>query len=271
VRLAKIEEITLSKNNSAAKNSHSLLLKALMLTGVILFGFFLIEERGLLSLTLTSDRSYISAIILMLYAAFSIHWLYLIYGISSAQKSLDESQPLLDEVEPDGLSIKEGAVYVHKHRLEPGIFSDYLQDLLKKSRYPSREIDHGILLEALVERLMAKHSFGHFATDILLKFGLLGTVIGFIMMLSPVGSMTDFDPSVLQQLLGQMSGGMAIALYTTATGLVTSALLGLQYQLLDSATAHFVDRVAITVEVSIMPLLAQKSAGQNDAPRGAVA
>ncbi len=232
--------------------------------GVILFGVFLIEERGLLSLTLTSDRSYISYIILALYAAFSVHWLYLIFGISSAQKSLDESRPLLDEVDPNGLVIKEGAVYLNDHRLEQGIFSDYLQDLLKKSRYPSREMDHGILLEALVERLMAKHSLGHFATDILLKFGLLGTIIGFIMMLSPVGAMTDFDPSVLQQLLGQMSGGMAIALYTTATGLVTSSLLGLQYQLLDSATAHFVDRVAITVEVSVMPLLAQKNLGQNN-------
>ncbi len=228
-----------------------------------MFGFFLVEERGLLSLTLMSDRSYISYVILALYAAFSLHWLYLIYGVSSAQKSLDESRPLLDDAEPDGLLIKEGAVYLNEQPLASGIFSDYLQDLLKKSRYPAREMDHGILLEALVERLMAKHSFGHFATDILLKFGLLGTIIGFIMMLSPVGAMTDFDPSVLQQLLGQMSGGMAIALYTTATGLVTSALLGLQYQLLDSATAHFVDRVAITVEVSVIPLLSQQDLLEN--------
>ena len=69
---------------------------------MILFGVFLIEERGLLSLTLTSDRSYISYIILALYAAFSMHWLYLIVGVSSAQKSLDESRPLLDE----GLSMR---------------------------------------------------------------------------------------------------------------------------------------------------------------------
>ncbi|MEH6912142.1 MAG: hypothetical protein V7459_16275, partial [Oceanicoccus sp.] len=84
--------------------------------GVILFGVFLIEERGLLSLTLTSDRSYISYIILALYAAFSVHWLYLIVGVSSAQKSLDESRPLLDEAGPNELVIKEGAVYLNDHR-----------------------------------------------------------------------------------------------------------------------------------------------------------
>jgi len=71
-----------------------------------------------------------------------------------------------------------------------------------------------------------------------------------------VGELTDFDPNVLQQLLGQMSGGMAVALFTTISGLVTSTLLGLQYQLLDAAAIRFIDRVAVSVDVLVIPMLA---------------
>ena len=58
------------------------------------------------------------------------------------------------------------------------------------------------------------------AVDILLKLGLTGTVIGFILMLLPIGEIRDFDPQVLQQLLATMSGGMAVALYTTLQALL---------------------------------------------------
>ena len=49
----------------------------------------------------------------------------------------------------------------------------------------------------------------------------------------------------MQQLLAAMSGGMAVALYTTLAGLVTSTLLKLQYYLLDSALANLINRLTI--------------------------
>ncbi len=231
-----------------------MLLRALILTSLILFGFFLITERGLLSLTLESDRSNISTIILTLYALLSLHWLYLVLQLSADQKALDETRSYFEGAR--FLSLREDRVCINDKVLEPGIFSDYLKDLIKKSENTSgHEIDHGILLEALGERLMAKYAFGHYASDMLLKFGLLGTIIGFIMMLKPVGELTDFDPNVLQQLLGQMSGGMAVALFTTISGLVTSTLLALQYQLIDAGAIRFIDRVAVSVDVMVIPML----------------
>lgn len=232
------------------------MLRALILTGLILFGFYLISDRGLLALTLASDRSHISVVILTLYAGLSLHWLILILQLSSAQKIVDETQPLLETAAPGSLGTHGKQLLIDEQPMPPGVYSDYLHDLLRKSRYSSTvELDHGILLEALAERLIAKHAFGHFASDVLLKLGLLGTIIGFIMMLTPVGELTDFDPNVLQQLLGQMSGGMAVALFTTISGLVTSTLLGLQYQLLDAAASRFVDRIAVSVDVMVVPLL----------------
>jgi len=225
---------------------------------LILFGLFLVAERGLLTLALTSDRSNISAVILILYGLLSLHWLYLALQLSSAQTAVDQAQPLFEKVQ--SLSISEGRVCVNDEVLPGSVFADYLKDLIQKSEKTTQtNIDHGILLEVLGERLMAKHAFGHFASDMLLKFGLLGTIIGFIMMLKPVGELTDFDPNVLQQLLGQMSGGMAVALFTTIAGLVTSTLLALQYQLLDGAAIRFIDKVAVSVDVLVLPVLTAES------------
>lgn len=246
--------------NSGPLAEHRLLLRALILTSLILFGFFLLGERGFLTLTLESDKSQISYIILGLYTLLSIHWLYLVFDLSHAQKLIDRAQPLLEEANTDSLTLEGNQVCIDKQALADGLFSEYLRDLLKKSKnVQNGHFEHSILLEALGERLMAKHSFGHYASDVLLKLGLLGTIIGFIMMLRPVGELTDFDPNVLQQLLGQMSGGMAVALFTTLAGLVTSTLLGLQYQLLDVASVRFVDRVATCVEVLVVPLLTQEA------------
>ena len=64
-------------------------------------------------------------------------------------------------------------------------------------------------------------------------------------MLLPIGEIDQFDPSLMQQLLAAMSGGMAVALYTTLAGLVTSTLLKLQYYLLDSALANLINRMVL--------------------------
>lgn len=76
---------------------------------------------------------------------------------------------------------------------------------------------------------------GWFAADLCLKIGLLGTIVGFIFMLSPIRDLTAFDPSNLQSALRAMSGGMAVALYTTLAGLSCHLLLRVQYQLLADA------------------------------------
>ena len=72
---------------------------------------------------------------------------------------------------------------------------------------------------------------GWLAADIALKLGLMGTIIGFIFMLAPLSELAGLDAASLQSLLAAMGDGMAIALYTTLTGLIVNVLLRLQYQL----------------------------------------
>ena len=68
-----------------------------------------------------------------------------------------------------------------------------------------------------------------FAGDAFLMLGMIGTVIGFIYMLSTV--FLEIDPSNVSSLQGaisQMGTGLGTALYTTASGMICSLVLRVQ-------------------------------------------
>ena len=73
-----------------------------------------------------------------------------------------------------------------------------------------------------------------FCSDIMLKLGLIGTVIGFIIMLSSLADITTFDVTLLQGVLTTMGSGMGVALYTTLSALITGVLIAIQYYNLES-------------------------------------
>ena len=186
--------------------SKHLLLKSSLALGVIIFFTYLIFDLGLLSLIIASDQSKISLIILALYYLATAHWYYLSFSLDKEIEGLNSDDA-------------SSSVLLSKLKYFDG------NDQQKSTNY----------LSILEDELANRHALGYMIVDILLKLGLTGTVIGFILMLLPIGEIKDFDPQIIQQLLSKMSGGMAVALYTTLTGLVTSILLKLQYFLLDTS------------------------------------
>ena len=62
---------------------------------------------------------------------------------------------------------------------------------------------------------------------------MVGTVIGFILMLQSVTLIENFDIKLMQDLMKNMSTGMMVALYTTLTGLTTAIALTLQNKYLE--------------------------------------
>jgi len=211
----------------------NLIFRALIIMGIVAFGFFLAAERGLVSLALDSDRSYISYVILILYVLASAHWLWLARALTDERRQFASLEAAL-EAEQEISTI------------DSGLVGSFLSNLKGK-----KDSDPSALLEAFGDELVNRHALGHFASDVLLKLGLLGTVVGFILMLMPVGEIKDFDPSLMKQLLGAMSSGMAVALYTTLAGLITSTLLKLQYHILDASAAQLATRLAVLVDVRL--------------------
>ena len=164
----------------------------------------------MINLIVESDRSKISMIILTIYVLATVHWFYVALSLDREISSI---------IEPK----------------ENTLIGRFLLNTDKNS-----EKNNLLLIE---DELSNKHSLGYLAVDVLLKLGLTGTVIGFILMLLPIGEIKDFDPEILQKLLSTMSGGMAVALYTTLTGLVTSMILKFQYFVLDSSLSQTINHL----------------------------
>ena len=186
-----------------AKKKNYLFLESLLVISIVVFLIYLIVDLGLFSLIVESDKSKISIIILGLYLISCIHWFFVALNLDKEIKSIEN---------PDKTTL----------------IGSFVADITSIGQ---TSVDKKITL--LQDELSNKFSFGYLVVDVLLKLGLTGTVIGFILMLLPIGEIQDFDPKILQKLLSTMSGGMAVALYTTLTGLISSMLLKFQYFLLD--------------------------------------
>jgi hypothetical protein len=96
-----------------------------------------------------------------------------------------------------------------------------------------------------IAKYYKKSDIGWFVSDTLLTLGMIGTVAGFIYMLST--SFSKMDPQnviSMQGVLAKMGVGMSTALYTTAAGLVCSLLLKLQV----FNFTHHLDHLSTTLE-----------------------
>ena len=66
-------------------------------------------------------------------------------------------------------------------------------------------------------------------SDIVLSLGMIGTVIGFMLMLAGFVDVDFSDFDSVQGLITKLSAGMATSLSTTLVGLISSVLLKLQF------------------------------------------
>ena len=175
-------------------------LRSLLLLVLIVFGVWILDERGLLAVVLEGDKSQISTVIACLWIISSIYWLYLSKIISDERNSFENME------------------FKNKKLLVSRFFYS-----LKKNE------DKDVLINAFESEFEKKISYGVVASDVALKLGLLGTIIGFILMLKPIADLNSTSPEDLKMALSSMSSGMAVALYTTLTGLIVSTLLRIQF------------------------------------------
>lgn len=115
-----------------------------------------------------------------------------------------------------------------------------------------------LLAEVFAEQAHSQHEVGWFFTSLLVKLGLLGTVIGFVLMLTPLSTIESFDVEDVQGILASMTAGMAIALNTTLLGLLGSILLSFQYLMLDRGADELVARTVQYTQTELLPSLKQK-------------
>jgi hypothetical protein len=239
------------------------LLRWLMFTGVCAFGFVLMWYYGLFHLMLASDKTYISAIIVVLYLATCGHCFVRTVAIS---RELDAAHRVVALVSRGvtGFNVAgQNVVTSEGARLPPGQVTDHIRNLILKSRLQGHNrIDQTLLLRGFADALRGPNQLGSFASDALMKLGLLGTIVGFILMLAPIAGLDSADKVSVRNSMGLMSDGMAVAMYTTLTGLIGSVLLQMQYYLLDEATARVFALATDVTEVFVVSVLEREHDGQ---------
>jgi hypothetical protein len=243
---------------------HLPLLRWLIFTGVCVFAFVLTWHFGLVRMMIEGDKTYISIIIGVLYVGTSVHCLLRTTTIS---RELDRAHRVLALVSggvPKLTVQGSDVVTAQGAKLPRSHVSSHIRNLILKADLQGDEhrLDQTLLLRGLADDLRGPNQLGSYASDALMKLGLLGTIIGFIMMLAPIAGLDVADRVSVKTSMGVMSGGMAVAMYTTLTGLIGSILVQTQYYMLDKATQRLFALATNLTEVFVVSVLERGQDGQ---------
>jgi hypothetical protein len=226
------------------------LLLWMIFTGLSIFAAVLLWRYGFIQLMVVSDRTYISSLIGVLYIVTCGHCFWRTRAIAREAEAARRCRAILSGA--NGAS----ALGPDTRVLPVGMVPDHIKSLvIKTEAQGAGRIDQTLLLRSLADRLRGSNGFGAFASDTLMKLGLLGTIIGFIIMLAPIAGLDAADKVAMKSSMGLMSDGMAVAMYTTLAGLVGSILVRIQYYMLDAATQRVFSDAVMLTETRVLPVL----------------
>ena len=185
---------------------------------LIFIALFVLESIGYISNIFQADISYISSLIFIIFNFYLIQCGYYLYKLRDAVFTIDTNSSSISN----------------------NIFLDISSEYQKLSNINDNQKN---LKDEFKSRLYEFVDNGFFISDLLLKLGIIGTVVGFIIMLSSLSAIDEMNLSKMNNLLLSMSAGMKVALYTTLTGLVGSILLTIQYNFFESKINIFISKV----------------------------
>jgi biopolymer transport protein ExbB/TolQ len=210
----------------------------------------------------SADQSKISLAIALLYVVGTIHCGRRSILVSTQLRIASQTELLITS-QAGKFRVVDSKVQVGNQYLPEGYAAQYLWDAIKAMTDGQVAEDRGAVNNTLAEIFSAKlkgaHEFGWFIADIMVKLGLLGTIVGFIFMLGSVTETTNLDINTMQRILKEMSRGMGTALYTTLAGLTGSVLLTVQYRLLDRGTDELIEKTVYLAEVHVLPQVQKAS------------
>lgn len=238
---------------------HSLLLRWLILTGLIAFALIIAWDKDVISLLFSVDQSKICWVIALAYLLVTLHCAGRIYTLSSQTNLSREVDDIIKKEDTLDLTINDEEVYINSNIKLPDCFmTEYIRDLHYRYKNKNKTEDPGSssdLIDVYESRLKGPQEIGWLVSDMMLKLGLLGTIIGFIFMLGSVANIADFDVSGMQKILKHMSNGMGTALYTTLAGLTCSILSAIQYHMLDRHADELIELTRHLTQVHVIPKL----------------
>jgi hypothetical protein len=247
---------------STLRIPQGLLLQWLMFIGCLAVIALVLWDLGLIEHVLANDPSYISALIMLITSVACAHVGLRASLLSREFDATERIRERLSAGAAEPLRLAGDITGPGGAELPMGVLRDHALNLVRRCNAqgcgPYLIGEQAQLLAALETRVKGGHGFGFLVADLMFKLGLVGTVVGFILMLGSVVSLDSVDINVMQGLMIEMSGGMRVALYTTLTGLTAGILLSVQYHYLDWASDQLIADITDISEVYIIPGLAAR-------------
>ncbi|QMV02272.1 hypothetical protein GHV40_12615 [Devosia sp. D6-9] len=239
-------------------------LRWILLNAMVAIALLALWHFGLVQAMFATDHTRISLIILAIFAFTALACLYQTVVTSQELVAARKAREIIAKARMPGFRVtSEGVTTADGQLLPPGTLTTHIGNLvIKAEKQNGGHIDQTLLLRALADRLRSREKLGWFISEALLRLALLGTAIGFILMLLPIAQITSFDAETLRPALTGMTGGMAIALNVTVTGIATALVLKLEYYFLNKAIAELFDLVTEITEIYVIPTLEQGSNGE---------
>ena len=215
---------TISADSNMPRNQAFVLYWLLLMAGILVAAVVL-WHQGLFHQLFASDVSRLSSVILAAFLVSSVHAGFYLIRFTRDAETLRKQWAGNVSILSDG---PPGAVDADGI---PRRIKDPLSAIegRHRSRIPPDGLQYSEPFRMLENQIKAPVRFGWLLSDLLIKLGLLGTVVGFILMLGAISGGAAVDISNIDTLLAEMGSGMRVALFTTLTGLSTGTLLGFQY------------------------------------------
>ena len=198
------------------------------------------------------DKSYISTLITIIYLVTSLYCLYRMFIISDQINQSNLIKAIINSNSNATISVNKNIIEIdEKLKIDINNFlSEHLRNLINFKKDNNKDKEN-ILLDLFLDKLKGEIKIGSFISDSLFKLGLLGTIIGFVLMLQPISNVNSFDEISIKNALTAMSAGMSIALFTTLSGLIGSLLLKVQYYFFENSTEKLFHQVSELSEIHI--------------------
>ncbi len=216
------------------KNRHidNIFIYWIYFVSLIVISIYIMESFNLISTIFRDDISYISSLIAAIFLFYLTLGGYYLYKLRDALYFLDSNK-----------DITRDNVFVVIYNDFRALYSEKNNEVNTSQMFLTN-------LQSIRDEFKAKlYEFvdnGFFVADLLLKLGIVGTVIGFIIMLSSLSTIDEMNLSKMNNLLLSMSSGMKVALYTTLSGLIGSILLTIQNNFLENKINIFISKVLST-------------------------
>jgi hypothetical protein len=222
-------------------------LKWVLLMALIAVSAVVSYDYGLLNYLFGADKSKITVVIAVLYVGFSGHCLWILVELAREYRRALQIKDMLAS-----------STTVPELPRGGGLIDRYMADVIRSREHPSEvEGNAHLLMMSLGASLRRRTKIGSYGTDLLYKLGMLGTMVGFVLMLNSMGDLSNFDVDTLRGALQQMIAGMAVSLLTTIAGLIGGILLRLEYNIADALVTDISQTAVSFTEVSLLPLLAR--------------